>query len=70
MFLISNGLYLILYRTHVMLVIHPKDRTTEMLSILYEGLEARLIESFTIRKIGSTDIKSIAIIFLFIFHTP
>ena len=47
MFLISNGLYLILYRTHVILVIHPKDRTTEMLSILYEGLEARLIESFT-----------------------
>ena len=30
-----------------MLVIHPKDRTTEMLSILYEGLEAKLIESFT-----------------------
>ena len=28
-----------------MLVIHPTDRTTEMLSILYEGLEARLIEA-------------------------
>lgn len=28
-----------------MLVIQPKDRTTKMLSILYEGLEARLIES-------------------------
>lgn len=28
-----------------MLVIHPTDRTTEMLSILYEGLEAKLIES-------------------------
>ena len=28
-----------------MLVIHPTDRTTEMLSILYEGLEARLIET-------------------------
>lgn len=27
-----------------MLVIHPKDRTTHMLSILYEGLDARLIE--------------------------
>lgn len=30
-----------------MLVIHPKDKTTEMLSILYEWLEAKLIESFT-----------------------
>ena len=29
----------------IMLVIHPTDRTTEMLSILYEGLEARLIEA-------------------------
>ena len=28
-----------------MLVIHPTDRTIEMLSILYEGLEAKLIES-------------------------
>ncbi len=28
-----------------MLVIHPTDRTTEMLSILYEGLGARLIET-------------------------
>lgn len=28
-----------------MLVIHPTDRTTEMLSILYEGLGTRLIES-------------------------
>lgn len=28
-----------------MLVIHPTDKTTEMLSILYEGLEARLIET-------------------------
>ena len=28
-----------------MLVIHPTDRTTEMLSILYEGLEARLIKA-------------------------
>lgn len=28
-----------------MLVIHPTDRTTEMLSILYEGQETRLIES-------------------------
>ena len=28
-----------------MLVIHPKDKTTEMPSILYEGLEAKLIES-------------------------
>lgn len=28
-----------------MLVIHPTDRTTEMLSILYEGFEAKLIES-------------------------
>ena len=27
-----------------MLVIHPTDRTTEMLSILYEGLEVKLIE--------------------------
>ena len=26
-------------------MIHPTDRTTEMLSILYEGLEAKLIES-------------------------
>ena len=29
----------------IMLVIHPTDRTTEMLSILYEGLEARLIKA-------------------------
>ena len=28
-----------------MLVIHPTDRTTEMLSILYEGLGVRLIET-------------------------
>ena len=28
-----------------MLVIHPTDKTTEMLSILYEGLGARLIEA-------------------------
>ena len=28
-----------------MLVIHPTDKTTEMLSILYEGLGARLIET-------------------------
>ena len=28
-----------------MLVIHPTDKTTAMLSILYEGLEARVIES-------------------------
>lgn len=28
-----------------MLVIHPKDKTTEMPSILYEWLEAKLIES-------------------------
>ena len=28
-----------------MLVIHPTDRTTEMLSILYEGLGVRLIEA-------------------------
>ena len=28
-----------------MLVIHPTDRTTKMLSILYEGLGARLIET-------------------------
>ena len=28
-----------------MLVIHPTDRTTEMLSILYKGLGARLIET-------------------------
>lgn len=28
-----------------MLVIHPTDRTTEMLSILYVGLEAKVIES-------------------------
>ena len=28
-----------------MLVIHPIDKTTEMLSILYEGLGARLIET-------------------------
>ena len=26
-----------------MLVIHPTDKTTEMLSILYEGLGARLM---------------------------
>lgn len=30
---------------NAMLVVHPIDRTTEMLSILYEGLDARLIES-------------------------
>ena len=28
-----------------MLVIHPTDKTTEMLSILYGGLGARLIET-------------------------
>lgn len=28
-----------------MLVIHPTDRTTKMLSILYEGVGARVIES-------------------------
>ena len=28
-----------------MLVIHPTDKTTAMLSILYEGLGARLIET-------------------------
>ena len=36
-----------------MLVIHPKDRTTEMLSILYKGLEAKLIESgFSNKEMG------------------
>lgn len=33
-----------------MLVIHPTDRTTEMLSILYEGLGARVIESYRSNK--------------------
>lgn len=33
-----------------MLVIHPTDKTTEMLSILYEGLGARLIESYCSNK--------------------
>ena len=27
-----------------MIVIHPKDKTTAMLSVLYEGLEVRLID--------------------------
>ena len=27
-----------------MLVIHPKDRTTAVLSLLYEGLEAKLMD--------------------------
>ena len=36
-----------------MLVIHPKDKTTEMLSILYKGLEAKLIESgFSNKEMG------------------
>ena len=35
-----------------MLVIHPTDRTTEMLSILYEGLGARLIETDCSNKEG------------------
>lgn len=33
-----------------MLVIHPTDRTTEMLSILYEGLGTRVIESYSSNK--------------------
>lgn len=33
-----------------MLVIHPKDRTTKMLSILYEGLGVRLVESYCSNK--------------------
>lgn len=33
-----------------MLVIHPTDRTTKMLSILYEGLGARVIESCSSNK--------------------
>lgn len=33
-----------------MLVIHPTDKTTEMLSILYEGLGARVIESYSSNK--------------------
>ena len=33
-----------------MLVIHPTDKTTEMHSILYEGLGARLIESYCSNK--------------------
>ena len=27
-----------------MLVIHPKDKTTAMLSALYEGLEAQVVD--------------------------
>ena len=33
-----------------MLVIHPTDKTTEMLSILYERLGARVIESYSSNK--------------------
>ena len=33
-----------------MLVIHPTDRTTEMLSILYKGLGARVMESYCSNK--------------------
>lgn len=36
-----------------MLVIHPKDRTTEMLSVLYAGTEARVTDQRT----GNTEIK-------------
>ena len=36
-----------------MLVIHPTDKTTEMLSILYDGFEARLIETdFSNKEMG------------------
>ena len=30
--------------TRIMLVIHPKDKTTAMLSALYEGLEAQVVD--------------------------
>ena len=33
-----------------MLVIHPKDKTTAMLSALYEGLEAKVVADFRSRK--------------------
>ena len=29
-----------------MLVIHPKDKTTEMLSALYDGLEAQVVDNY------------------------
>ena len=30
--------------TRIMLVIHPKDKTTAMLSAQYEGLEAQVVD--------------------------
>ena len=33
-----------------MLVIHPKDKTTAMLSVLYDGLEAQVVEDCRLTK--------------------
>ena len=36
-----------------MLVIHPKDKTTAMLSALYDGLEAQVVADYrTTKEIG------------------